>query len=87
MGMEAMIARQVDSELYRVGEPTTMRRAIRRYQSKPRLEQGQKVTIRRLDFVDRGGYTLHPRVEIETEDGQRRWIDAVDVLTNGRASV
>lgn len=86
MGMEAVIARQIDGQLYAPGNFTTMREGIRRFKERPAIAAGARVFIERLAFVDRGVYTLTPRVLVSTGDGATRWIDAAKVVPVSEAA-
>lgn len=67
-----------DRMMYPAGFKTTMAHGVRRWKHLPPLMVGQSVTIKRLDWRDTP-YGPTPRVLVETEGGQQRWIDATNV--------
>jgi hypothetical protein len=82
VSMSDIIARQLDHELYdHPGRETTVKYAVRKYQDRPALKVGDKVTIVRFTRVE-GNYGPEPRILVRVEDGRERWIHAT-VLTIG----
>lgn len=70
-----------DRMMYPIGFKTTIIHSVRKWKNRPALAVGQAVTIVRLDWQDLGGGNLIPRVEVEAEDGTRRWIDGSSVVS------
>jgi hypothetical protein len=74
--MSDMWATVLDRSLYdHPGAVVTMRDNVRRYQDRPALKAGDKVTIVSFKDLD-GQYGPEPRVLVRTADGRERWISA-----------
>jgi hypothetical protein len=79
VSMSEIIARQLDHELYdHPGRETTVTIAIRKYQDRPALKVGDKVTVVRFARVE-GQYGGEPRLLVRNTNGVERWIPATNV--------
>lgn len=76
MGMEAVMARALDSQMYAAGYSTTVEHTTRKWKDRPAIVAGDTVEILKLTWTDTGYGQMSPRVLVRTSAGTERWISA-----------
>lgn len=73
---ESMWAYLISRSIYdHPGTTVPMKSGVRKYQDRPRIAQGDNVTIERIALLDSGYIAPTVRVLVTLASGAERWID------------